>query len=60
MNMNRRKGFMALSLAAVMAVGGAGAALADEPGVVPGDTYTEAMARLQELLCPYKKRVLHD
>ena len=32
MNMNRRKGFMALSLAAVMAVGGAGAALADEPG----------------------------
>ena len=48
MNMNRRKGFMALSLAAVMAVGGAGAALADEPGVVPGDTYTEAMARLQD------------
>ena len=43
MNINRRKGFMALSLAAVMAVGGAGAALADEPGVVPGDTYTEAM-----------------
>lgn len=30
MNINRRKGFMALSLAAVMAVGGAGAALADE------------------------------
>ena len=48
MNINRRKGFMALSLAAVMAVGGAGAALADEPGVVPGDTYTEAMARLQD------------
>ena len=48
MNMNRRKGFMALSLAAVMAVGGAGAALADETGVVPGDTYTEAMARIQE------------
>ena len=48
MNMNRRKGFMALSLAAVMAVDGAGAALADEPGVVPGDTYTEAMARLQD------------
>lgn len=44
MNINRRKGFMALSLAAVMAVGGTGAALADEPGVVPGDTYTEAMA----------------
>ena len=48
MNINRRKGFMALSLAAVMAVGGTGAALADEPGVVPGDTYTEAMARLQD------------
>ena len=48
MNMNRRKGFMALSLAAVMAVGSTGAALADEPGVVPGGTYTEAMARLQD------------
>ena len=48
MNINRRKGFMALSLAAVMAVGGTGAALADEPGVMPGDTYTEAMARLQD------------
>ena len=53
MNMNRRKGFMALSLAAVMAVGGAGAALADEPGVVPGDTYTEAMARLQDSYMEY-------
>lgn len=48
MNMNRRKGFMALSLAAVMAVGSTAVALADEPGVVPGEAYTEAMARLQD------------
>lgn len=48
MNRNRRKGFMALSLAAVMAVGSTAVALADEPGVVPGEAYTEAMARLQD------------
>ena len=48
MNINRRRSFMALSLAAVMAVGATGAALADEPGVVPGDAYTGAMARLQD------------
>ena len=48
MNMNRRKGLMALSLAAVMTAGSTAVALADEPGVVPGETYTEAMARLQD------------
>ena len=48
MNMNRRKGLMALSLAAVMTAGSTAVALADEPGVVPGEAYTEAMARLQD------------
>ena len=55
MNMNRRKGLMALSLAAVMTAGSTAVALADEPGVVPGEAYTEAMARLQDNRMEYEE-----